>query len=101
MKINEHQSDIEWLIDAVEYVEGYKLALTFRDGSRRLVDLATEVLSGKVYEPLRDIEYFKTVFTDGTSISWTNGADFAPEYLYEKGEVITQVPPRDERQQGS
>jgi len=36
----------------VTYVAGYKLLLTFEDGSMRLVDLERE-LDGEMFEPLR------------------------------------------------
>lgn len=73
-----------WTVRAVEHVEDYKLLLSFADGTRKIVDLKDELL-GEIFEPLRDIEYFKTVDLDGISIAWDNGADFAPEFLYENG----------------
>lgn len=83
-------SDIEWIVDDVEHAGEYKLILTFRDGKRKLIDLQDE-LWGELFDPLRDVEYFKKVSTEGTSICWPNGADFAPEFLYEKG---VEVPVR-------
>jgi hypothetical protein len=79
-------------IKSVEYVSDYKLALTFEDDSTRLVDLANE-LDGEVFEPLKDIAYFKTVRVDPDldTIVWDNGADMAPEFLYEIGAPITEM----------
>ena len=79
-------------IKSVEYVSDYKLALTFEDDSTRLVDLANE-LDGEVFEPLKDIAYFKTVRVDPDldTIVWNNGADMAPEFLYEIGAPITEM----------
>lgn len=70
----------------VAYMSGYKLLLTFRDGVSKMIDLGP-YLDGEVFEPLRDIEYFKTVRVnpDIDTIAWDNGADFAPEFLYEIG----------------
>lgn len=67
----------------VEVLEGYRLHLSFNDGTRRIVDLAHE-LSGPIFEPLRDPQLFRQVRLDqelGT-IVWPNGADIAPEALY-------------------
>ena len=73
-----------WIVRNVKYVENYKLNITFADGSTKVVDLENN-LDGEVFEPLKDTEFFKTVHADGTSIAWENGADFAPEFLYEIG----------------
>jgi hypothetical protein len=69
-----------WVIDA-KYVEGYKIALTFNDGLRKVVDLKPH-LYGEIFEPLNDIENFKNFYVSNWSIEWKNGADMAPEFLY-------------------
>jgi hypothetical protein len=70
----------------VSYMSGYKLLLTFRNGARKVVDLEP-YLDGEVFEPLRNVEYFRSVSVnpDIDTIAWDNGADFAPESLYEAG----------------
>lgn len=70
----------------MKYISGYKLALTFEDGSVRRVDLQAH-LDGEIFEPLKEINYFKTVHVnpDLDTIVWDNGADMAPEFLYEIG----------------
>jgi hypothetical protein len=77
-------------IKNVSYVSDYKLALTFEDNSMRLVDLANE-LDGEVFEPLKNLAYFRTVRVnpDLDTIVWDNGADMAPEFLYEKSIPIS------------
>jgi hypothetical protein len=71
-------------VTAVEPLEGFRLRLTFEDGTAGEVDLVDE-LWGPVFEPLRDRAFFVRVSVDhecGT-IVWPNGADFAPEWLYD------------------
>jgi hypothetical protein len=67
-----------------KYLSEYKLLLTFEDGSLRQVDLASH-LDGKVFEPLKDLETFKTVHVNREldTIVWKNGADMSPDFLYE------------------
>ncbi len=75
------------MVDVVEarYIREYTVWLKFEDGSEGKVDLSAE-LHGPVFDPLRDPAYFRrfTVSADLVTISWPNGADFAPEFLYDK-----------------
>ncbi len=79
-------------VTSVTYLEDYKLRLVFNDGVAKDVDLRDE-LYGKVFKSLRDVELFKqvTVNSDTNTIEWPNGADFAPEFLYEIGEELEKV----------
>jgi hypothetical protein len=76
----------------VTYVSEYKLLLTFEDGIVRLVDL-TPHLDGEIFEPLKDINYFKTVRVnpDIDTIVWENGADVSPDFLYEIGVTVVEA----------
>jgi len=70
----------------VTYVSDYKLLVTFEDGVIRLADLEP-YLEGEMFEPLKDIDYFKTVRVnpDIDTIVWDNDADMSPDFLYEIG----------------
>jgi hypothetical protein len=62
----------------------HSLHLRFDDGLAKTVNLEP-FLNGPIFQPVRDPVYFARVFLDrdlGT-IVWPNGADFAPETLYE------------------
>lgn len=66
-----------------KYIDNYKVWLSFNDGAQGEVDLSTE-LYGEVFEPLQDIDFFKSFKLEGHTLSWKNGADFAPEFLREQ-----------------
>ena len=69
--------------------------MTFDNGITKDVDLQAE-LYGEVFEPLQEIELFKQVAVnpDTNTIEWPNGADFAPECLFEMGrEVEPEIAP--------
>lgn len=68
-------------IERAEYLEDYRVHLWFNDGTDGEADL-TNVLSGPVFEPLRDVNYFRQFRVEGHTLAWENGADFAPEYLH-------------------
>ncbi len=60
------------------------LRLTFSDGTRKAVEVRL-LLNGPVFEPLQDPAYLAQVTVDPVcgTVVWPNGADFAPEALYE------------------
>jgi len=62
------------------HVEGYRVQLSFSDGTTAEVDLKNS-LEGPIFMPLQDVEYFKSFSIVGHTLAWPNGADFAPEYL--------------------
>ena len=65
------------------YLDGYKVEVSFNNGQKGIADL-NEVLRGPVFQPLEDISIFAQLKLDKEldTISWPNGADIAPEYLY-------------------
>lgn len=67
----------------VEYKGGYILLCTFSTGEKKTVDL-TPLLKYPAFEELKDEKMFIQFGLDGI-IFWANGADIAPEYLYENG----------------
>ena len=71
-------------VNDVKYLRGHVLGVTFNDGVYGEVDLSTE-MDGEVFGPLQDIDLFKTAKVDPVmrTVVWDNGADFAPEFLYE------------------
>ncbi len=68
-----------------KYLSDYKIELVFSDGKSGVVDLQQD-LWGPVFEPLKDTAQFKDFVIDETfeTLTWKNGADLAPEFLYEK-----------------
>ena len=63
-----------------EYTRDYKVWLAFNDGAQGEIDLSPE-LHGEVFEPLKDKAFFQSFVLEGHTLSWCNGADFAPDFL--------------------
>jgi hypothetical protein len=68
----------------IRYKGGFVYQVVFDDGRSGDVDFSEYIGRGPVFEPLRDTSFFKKARIDGGTISWPNGADVAPERLYEK-----------------
>ena len=68
-----------------QHVRDYVVRVRFQDGTEGEVDLEPQ-LYGEVFDPLRDLEYFLRFRVDPElhTMTWPNGADFAPEFLYER-----------------
>lgn len=80
---------------AAEYRGGYKIHLTFNDGSEKTLDFRPWLTKGPVFEPLKNEEFFKRFVLDGGTVAWPNGADIAPEVLY--GAEVVQLPRKRKR----
>jgi hypothetical protein len=73
-------------VKKVKYLDGYKLELIFNDGKAKVVDFKERLQYAKnMFLPLRDVNYFKKVKSDGTTLVWPNGLDLCPDTLYEMG----------------
>ena len=68
---------------AARYLHDYVVWLRFSDGLEGAADLAGE-LDGEVFEPLKDKATFAQVrlHPELRTVTWPNGADFAPEFLH-------------------
>jgi hypothetical protein len=70
-------------VTAVEYRGGYVYHIRFDDGLEGDVDFSGYVGRGPVFEPLAAPAFFSRARVEGGTIAWPNGADIAPETLYE------------------
>jgi len=71
-------------VTSVKYVSDKIVWLSFDDGASGEVDLE-EALIGSVFEPLKGNSEFSKLYFDEEleTVAWSNGADFAPEFLRE------------------
>ena len=69
-------------ITSAEYRGGFRVHLKFNDNSEGTVDFR-QWLDGPVFEPLKQPSYFRRFFVEGGTVVWPNGADIAPETLYD------------------
>lgn len=75
-------------VSSVTALDDYRLEVVFADGVHGVVSLKDK-LYGPVFEPLKDVPYFKQVRVDEFgAICWPNGADLAPDALH--AELVAQ-----------
>jgi len=76
------------LLDA-KVRDDHRVQVSFDDGLSAEVDLSYLLDYGGVFEPLRDLGYFRRLRADreAGTIVWPNEADIAPETLYERAEL--------------
>lgn len=74
---------MKWITEA-QYIENFEIKITFNDKKVAIINFES-LLIGEIFEPLKDLSYFKnfTLNVELGVITWPNGADFSPEFLYE------------------
>ena len=72
-----------------KYLHDYVIWLRFNDGAEGEIDLEKE-LEGEVFGPLKDPQLFQKfrIDTELETVVWENGADLAPEFLYENMRIL-------------
>jgi hypothetical protein len=83
-------SGLHWIVEDAVYLKNHQVKVWFRDGSVKVVDFEKFIFSrneGSIFEQLKDVEYFATLqySEEMSTIHWPNGADIAPEWLYQNG----------------
>lgn len=69
-------------IENLKICEDRMLLLTFNNGEKKLFDCT--LLTGPVYEPLKDDAVFMTAAVEDGAVIWLDGSiDCAPEFMYE------------------
>ncbi|HXH92791.1 MAG TPA: DUF2442 domain-containing protein [Thermoanaerobaculia bacterium] len=70
-------------LTSATYLRDGQFELAFNDGRNGVADLSG-MLEGPIFEPLRDPEFLArgTLDPETRTLSWPNGADVAPEFLY-------------------
>ncbi len=76
-----------WRVTRVVAKPGFKLDVSFVDGTSGAVQLEelleSNMAKGTVFEPLRDEGLFAQVGIEMGAVTWPNGADLAPDAMYD------------------
>jgi hypothetical protein len=74
-----------WRVSTVAALPGFRLELTFRDGTEGLVDMRSAIFAptAGVFAALRDEALFGQVRVETGAPVWPGGLDIAPDALYD------------------
>lgn len=70
-------------VTEAKYIGDYKISVSFNDGCRFIADFEKVVKSDHraIVQQLADINTFKDFSLQAHTITWSNGVDFAPEFI--------------------
>ena len=78
---------VPWRVVAVHVLPDSRLRVEFVDGTTGEVDLGPALhgsqVKGTLFEPLLDPEFFAQARVVLGAVEWPNGADLAPDALYD------------------
>jgi hypothetical protein len=70
-------------VTEAEYIDNYRIKLTFEDGSTGIADLSDYPNRNNVFRLFLDINYFRNFRIEYGTVIWGDGElDIAPETLY-------------------
>lgn len=67
--------------------DNYEIFITFNNGEHRKFD-ARPLLGYKVFSPLKNLNFFKSVKVECGTIAWSDDVDYCPDTLYEQSVPI-------------
>ena len=78
---------VSWRLVSATVLGHARLAVAFVDGTTGEVDmgkfLSSRRIAGTAFEPLRDPEFFSQARGVLGAVQWPNGADLAPDAMYD------------------
>ncbi len=79
---------IPWKVTRLTVLPGYRLDVEFADGTAGILDLSGESFDG-VFAPLADPAFFSQARIQDGVVIWPNGADIAPDAMYD--EILSET----------
>jgi hypothetical protein len=79
-------------VKALAVLAHYRLAVTFQDGTSGIADLSALTTTPEcgVYEALKDPMVFEQARLEHGVVTWPNGADIDPAWMYEQIKLAKQ-----------
>ena len=75
-----------WRVKALSVLPDYRLAVTFMDGTNGIVDFSAVLTAREcgIFEALKDKTCFDQACLELGAVTWPNGADMDPGWMYEQ-----------------
>ena len=67
--------------------DNFELVITFNNGEKKIFDAKT-LFQYPMYQPLKNIDFFKLVKADNMCVYWNDEVDICPDTLYSQSVLL-------------
>ncbi len=90
-------SKLDWTIHKIhktKFNDDFTVTIWYENGLVKSLDMKPEIKEGTVFEPLKDLSFFKKGHKDRIAIAWPGAIDLSPYFVWDASVFVRYWKPR-------